>query len=239
MGILTSDEDNHVESIVYFLTEALRAAVESGDSVQQGLCEAPQIAPNMSCAEITERLALYRKHMRAVWSYEVLLVAKLMRARDLAKELRAIETELRPELDTFRLATVSCADLQELLMPSAQNVFNGADQLGRFLAESGRTQFDGAKTDPLSGYRVAGHTDIRLLLSACEDLHFGLAARYGFDPLPSRSGAVQPMEEPLVLDGAAEEAFLLTEFCEILPEAGSAVRADWTAACAGSPALPN
>ena len=242
MGTKITDEDVHVESIVFFLTEALRAAVESGDSVQQSLCEAPQLSANMNCGEIAERLALYRKHLRAVWSYEALMVAKIMRARELARELRALEVELRPELDTFRLATVSCADLQELLLPSAQNVFNGVDQVRRLSPEMGAF-FDGAtKTDPLAGYRIAGHTDIRLLLSACEALHYSLAARYGFETLPARTHSSEFMEEPLLLDDMVvedEEAFLLTDFCEILPDAANSAGSDWRANVAGNSALPN
>ncbi len=242
MGIMTTDEDGHVESIVYFLAESLRAAIESGDSVQQSLLEAPQLSPNMTCNEIADRLAIYRKHLRAIWSYEVLMVAKIMRARELAKELRALEPEIRPELETFRLATVSCSDLKDLLMPSAQNTFNGIDQ-GRRLSDEFGASFDGAKADPLAGYRIAGHTDIRLLLRACEDLHFALAARYAFEPLRANSyPAVQPMaQQPSILGNGEEEeeAFLLTDFCEILPDTGPAAATDWRLPQAGSPARPN
>lgn len=217
MSLIPCDDDGHVESIVYFLTEALRAAVESGDSVQQSLCEAPKLAPGMNCGEIAERLAVYRKHLRAIWSYEVLLVAKIMRARELAKELRVMEPELRPELDTFRLATVSCADLKELLMPSAQTAFNGADQPRSVFDSFNTALFEGARGDAFSGYRVAGHTDIRLLLRACEMLHFSLAARYGDD---QDALHFQSSAEPAALGQADEEAFLLTDFCEIAPEPG-------------------
>jgi hypothetical protein len=242
MGILTSDEEGHVESIVYFLTEALRAAVENGDSVHQSLCEAPQLSPNMSCDEITDRLAAYRRHSRAIWSYEALMVAKIMRARELAKELRGIEAELRPELDIFRLATVSCADLQEILLPSAQNIFNGVDQ--RSFNDRGTSMFDGARADPLSAYRIAGHTDITLLLGACEALHFALAARYGMEALPMRfTTGERMMEEPLLLDEAIDEiddeAFLLTDFCEVLPDAPAPAGVEWRGAYMGSGLLPN
>jgi hypothetical protein len=221
MGYFTSDEEGHVESIVYFLTEALRAAVENGDSVHQSLCEAPQLSPNMNCGEIADRLAAYRRHSRAIWSYEALMVAKIMRARELAKELRALDAELRPELDIFRLATVSSSDLQDLMLPNAQNLFHGVDQYG-FGDDRGASLFDGVKADPLAGYRIAGHTDMSLLLGACEALHYALAARYGLEPMPTRfatGGAI--MEEPLLLEETideTDEAFLLTDFCEILPE---------------------
>jgi hypothetical protein len=240
MGIMTGDDDGHIESVVYFLAEALRAAIESGDSVQQSLLEAPQLSPNMTCGEIADRLAIHRRHLRAIWSYEVLMVAKIMRARELAKELRALEAELKPELDTFRLATVSCTDLKDLLMPNAQSSFNGIDQSRRFSDEFGAS-FDGAKADPLAGYRIAGHTEIRLLLRACEDLHFALAARYAFEPLRAHTYHQQQADEPMMLDEAAEdeEAFLLTDFCEILPEPAPAASTEWRPLYTGAPIRPN
>jgi hypothetical protein len=238
MSITTTDDD-HVESIVYFLAESLRAAIESGDSVQQSLLEAPQLSPNMTCGEIADRLAVYRKHLRAIWSYEVLMVAKIMRARELAKELRALEPEIKPELDTFRLSTVSCADLKDRLLPSAQNIFNGIDQ-GRQTSDEFGDLFDGAKADPLAGYRIAGHTDLYMLLRACEDLHFALAARYAFEPLRTHAYAAQPMAEQAALNdaGNGEEAFLLTDFCEILPDTAPAAT-DWRFPFATVPARPN
>jgi hypothetical protein len=244
MGILTFDEEGHIESIVYFLTEALRAAVESGDSVQQSLCEAPQLSSNMNCGEIADRLAIYRRHLRAIWSYEVLLVAKIMRARELVKELRPLEPELKPEIDTFRLATVTAADLQDLLLPSAQKAFNGVDCTGYFLDDHGPGHFDGTRADPLASYRIAGHTEMRLLLSACEAMHFALAARYAMEPLPSRTHAPEIADAPAALPDAlmaetSEEAFLLTDFCEIMPESGPPVGVEWRGTYAGSPALPN
>lgn len=243
MGIITSDEDGHVESIVYFLTEALRAAVESGDSVHQSLCEAPQLSCNMSCDEITDRLAAYRKHSRAIWSYEALMVAKLMRARELARELRGLEAELRPELDIFRLATVTCADLQDLLLPSAQNIFNGMDRR-RFGEDRTASLFDGIQADPLAGYRIAGHTDMNLLLGACEALHFALAARYALEPMPTRFLTGERIaEEPLLLDDvivdASEDAFFLTDLCDLVPESAKPAGSEWRGVYPGGSALPH
>jgi hypothetical protein len=217
--------------------------VESGDSVQQSLCEAPQLSPNMNCGEIADRLAVYRRHLRAIWSYEVLLVAKIMRARELVKELRTLEPELKPEIDTFRLATVSAVDLQNLLLPSAQKAFNGVDCTGYFLDEHGPGHFDGTRADPLASYRIAGHTEMRLLLSACEAMHFALAARYALEPMPSRTHAPEIAEQPALPDTlmteTGEETFLLTDFCEIMPESAPPVSTEWRGAYAGSPALPN
>ena len=233
MGILSTEDEDHVESVVYFLSEALRAAIEAGDDLQQTACETPQLGVGMTCAEMADQLAAFRERINALWGEEVLMVAKIMRARALVKELRVLEPELRPEIDTFRLATVSVQDLQEMLLPDTQYFFNGATQPKRFLEQRGHGAADSSgRSDPIAGYKIAGHTDVRLLVNACEVLHFGLAARYGFESLPSRSGS----EEPLLLDQEAEGPLLLTDFGDILGEGGLP---QWTAPGAGEPARVN
>ncbi|MEJ2125051.1 MAG: hypothetical protein P8Y47_09665 [Alphaproteobacteria bacterium] len=202
MGIL-SDEDggDYLESVVYFLSDALRATIEIGDALQQAASDVPQVTTGMNCTEIADMLAAFRKRTDDLWGQEVLMVSKIMRARELVVELREMEPELRPEIDTFRLATVSIPDLQSALLPNAQKHFNGGRQPKRFLEELGRRLpgHDGG-SDPVIGYKIAGHTDVRMLLVACETLHYGLAARYGFDSIPVRE-----------FDEAAEQARLERE----------------------------
>lgn len=240
MGLLSTVDEGHLESIVYFLSEALRAAIEAGDSLQQSGCDVPHLDQGMDCAEIADRLASFRQYIQDLWSREVLLIAKILRARELAKELRVHEPELRPEIDTFRLATVNSADMQETLLPDAQNLFNGAVQPKRFLEARGYSAIDDAGGEhSLLGYRIAGQVDVRLLLDACEALHFGLAARYGFDSLPMRAIRARDDEEPMLLDEVAEVPFLLTDFGEIVTETPSVVTLDWRAPFPRQPALSN
>lgn len=227
MGLLSTTDEGHLESIVFFLSESLRAAIEAGDSLQQSGCDVPHLDHAMDCGEITDRLASFRQHIQGLWSQEVLLIAKILRARELAKELRVHEPELRPEIDTFRLATVNSADMQEMLLPDAQNLFNGAVQPKRFLETRGYSAIDDdGAADPLPGYRIAGQVDVRLLLDACEALHFGLAARYGFDAMPARAIRSRD-EEPMLLDDEADGPFLLTDFGEIVGEVPVAPALDW------------
>lgn len=238
MGLLSTVDEGHLESIVYFLSEALRAAIEAGDSLQQSGCDVPQIDSGMDCGEITERLASFRQYIQALWSREVLMIAKILRARDLARELRVHESELRPEIDTFRLATVSSADLQEMLLPDAQNLFNGAIQPKRFLDTRGYSAMSDTESGhQLLGYRIAGRVDVRLLLDACEALHFGLAARYGFEALPGRAALARADEEAL-LDHEAELPLLLTNLDEILGDAPVAMSLDWLVSVPRQPILP-
>ena len=239
MGLLSTVDEGHLESIVYFLSEALRAAIEAGDSLQQSGCDVPHLDHAMDCGEITDKLATFRQYIHGLWSREVLLIAKILRARELAKELRVHEPELRPEIDTFRLATVSSADMQETLLPDAQNLFNGAVQPKRFLETRGYSAVDEAGgADSLLGYRIAGRVDVRLLLDACEALHFGLAARYGFDSLPMRA-MLATDEEPMLLEDEAEGPFLLTDFGEIVAEAPAAMPFDWRGIFPRQPVLPH
>lgn len=231
MGILFTEDDDgaYVDSVVFFLGEALRTAIEVGDGLQQAACEVPQLKSGMNCNEMAESLAAFRKRTQALWSQEVLMVAKIMRARELAKELRSLNHELRPEIETFRLATTSAPDLQDMLLPNAEYYFNGSAQPKRFLNQRGHgAAGTSGVTDPVAGYKISGVTDVRLLLTACETLHFGLAAHYGFDTLPSRSQIDAAAEEPLLLEmeeddalpmpAVADNAMLLTELGDMLAE---------------------
>ena len=146
---------------------------------------------------------------------------------------------MRPEIDTFRLATVNSTDMQETLLPDAQNLFNGAVQPKRFLEMRGYNTIDDGEP-ALLGYRIAGQVDVRLLLDACEALHFGLAARYGFDALPARAILARDEEEPMLLEDEAETPFLLTDFGEIVAEAPVTLpRLDWRGTFPRQPALPH
>lgn len=218
MGFLSNENENHLESIIYFLSEALRAAIEAGDSLQQSPCVMPQIRPGMDCSEIAGQLAAFRNHVRTLWSAEILLLTKILRARDLAKELRLQEPELKPEIDTFRLATVMAADLRDVLMPDVDKVFNGSENPKRFLEARGYGDVESSATkQPLPGYKIAGLLDVRLLIDACEHLHFGLATRYGFGA--STSAAITAdLTASGDGEGRFEEPFLLTELGEILAD---------------------
>lgn len=220
MGFFSPDGEHHVESIVFFLSEALRGAVEAGDRLQHSVCSLPQFAPGMECSAMLDRLAGFRDQTSQLWSLEVLMLTKILRAGELAKELRPFEPEMRPEIDTFRLATVMAADLRDMLMPDAERSFNGSVQPKRFLETRGYVEGEGAglaRSQVSGGYQIAGQVDVRLLMDACEALHFSLAGRFGV-------GA-----EPLVLDDAIdspvaiaahgeEEPFLLSDLAEIVSD---------------------
>ncbi|MBX2806071.1 MAG: hypothetical protein KTR19_08870 [Hyphomicrobiales bacterium] len=180
METLFPESDSHLESIVYFLSESLIGAVHTGDLLQHSVCESPHIEPGMKCTEIAGQLAGFRKTMQDLWERELLMVTKVLRANELAKELRNYEYELKPEIDTFRLTAVMATDLRDRLLPKADTIFNGRTEPKRFLESRGHLLENGRiRDEPLRGYKIAGETDVRLLLDACEALHYSLAERYG------------------------------------------------------------
>lgn len=209
MGTLSTEAQDHTESVVYFLCEALRSAIEVGINLEQGAHDTPQIAPGMDCAEIADKLAAFRQHMHELWSCEVLMVAKILRARDLAIELKSCEPELKSELDVFRLATASCNMLRDLLRPKAQNMFDGACHPRQFLQNRCVANFNEDEHHG-SSYRIAGHTEIEQLLDACEALQYGLAAHYGYEAPPMRT-----RQNMMMVDNEAD-VLLLTDFGEML-----------------------
>lgn len=220
MGFFSSEGEEHLESILYFLSESLRGAIETGDRLQQSVCNAPQFTPGMDASEIAERLASFRHQTGELWGLEALMLTKILRAGELARELRTYEPELKPEIDTFRLATIIAGDLRDLLMPDAESVFNGAVQPKRFLEARGHADFDGAATsDPISGYKIGGEVDVRLLMDACEALHFCLARRYGIETAPLML-SVEADKRDLALtgEGSPDEPYLLSDWGEIVTD---------------------
>jgi hypothetical protein len=218
MGFFSPDGEYHVESIVFFLSDALRGAVEAGDSLQHSVCSLPQFAPGMECSAMLDRLAGFRDQTSQLWSLELMMLTKILRAGELAKELRPIEPQLRPEIDTFRLATVMATDLRDMLMPDAERSFNGAvQQPKRFLETRGYVEGDGAARSEVSGgYQIAGQVDVRLLMDACEALHFSLAGRYGVGTEPLTLTDI--VDEPAAIAASEEEPFLLSDLAEIVTE---------------------
>jgi hypothetical protein len=222
MGILSSSEINHVESIVFFLSEALSAAVEAGDLLQHSPYEMPRVEAGMDCAEIIGKLAGFRRHMDELWNRELMMLTKILRARELAKELRHHVSELKPEIDTFRLATVMATDLRDALMPAKDTAFNGSVQPKDFLEARGYSNIDnGLKAEPLLNYKISGQIDVRLLIDACEALHFSLARNYGVKT-PALSPQEDSEQQVFILaeeaGQAEEEPFLLSDWAEIIPE---------------------
>jgi hypothetical protein len=223
MGFFSPEGESHVESIVFFLSEALRSAIEAGDRLQHSVCSTPQIAHGMDTAEMLDRLAGFREQTKQLWGMEMLMLTKILRAGELAKELRPHTIELRPEIDTFRLATVMATDLRNMLMPDADTVFNGAVQPKRFLEARGYASREGAMSrDELSGYQIGGQVDVRLLMDACEALHFTLAGRYGVEAMPLVLDMVVEDKATAIADDSGDDLLLLSDLAEILPEIPSA-----------------
>jgi hypothetical protein len=124
-------------------------------------------------------------------------------------------------------------------MPDAETEFNGAVQPRRFLEARGYGDFDGAGTsDPLSGYKIGGEVDVRLLMDACEALHFCLARRYGIETAPlTLTVEADDRDRALAADGSAEEPFLLSEWGEIVSDDLPAPQKSWRPAGSANQAV--
>lgn len=219
MGTLFPETESHLESIVYFLSESLAAAIEAGDQLQHSICDRPHIEPGMDCSEIAGQLARFRHCMQELWEREMFMLTKILRANDLARELRSYEHELKPEIDTFRLTSIMANNLRNMLMPDAETVFNGSIEPKRFLESRGHVFKEGRRrNEALHGYKVAGEVDVRLLLDACETLHYSLAARYGFDRSLMEHTGVNIPSAPELMNSGDQETLLLSDFGEILSD---------------------
>jgi len=236
MGFYSPEGESHLDSIVFFLSEALRAAIEAGDTLQQTVCEVPQFVPGSESTEMMDELASFRRQIGDLRGLEMLLLTKILRAGELARELRLLDAALKPELDTFRLATIMAADLRDRLLPNADTAFHGAAEPRHFLEERGWMEHAETNAKGMaSGYRIAGEVDVRLLLDACETLHFSLAGRYGIEAQPLLLElADEADEQDTLTDRGEDEPFLLSDFGEIVSDQSQINRRAWQRAPAGN-----
>lgn len=229
MGTLFPETESHIESIVYFLSESLAAAVHAGDRLQHSICERPNIEPGMSCAQIAGQLADFRRCMEELWEYELILLTKILRANELAKELRVYVPELKPEIDTFRLTSVMASDLRGDLLPNAETSFNGSVEPKRFLESRGHVfNENGHRKDILSGYKIAGQVDVRLLLDACEALHYSLSSRYGLERKDTDDAVIRKPAQASLDNREEQETLLLSDFGEIVSDPLATQLKEWS-----------
>lgn len=215
--------DEQLHSILFFLSDSLRSALEGGEFLNTSDCEPPDITPEINADEIASRLASFRGKLNGFKAHEAIVVTKVARARDWSLKLRKLQPTLKTEIDGFRHATACCEDLQNSLRPSVQQVFHGGYQPRRFLQRRVRRR----RTSPVmqanpalaaeKSFFLAGKVDSQELLQACEDFLVFLQARYkllGLDLAEIAPAAETVAEnEPPVLDDC-----LALKIDDIVPE---------------------
>lgn len=161
-------QQNDIYTVVYFLKDALRSALEDAFFFQKTALPRADVK-GADHAEIAARLSRFRDDCRTFQEREALMLAKLSRARIWAAELRKIVPDVQHDIDQFLDATGACEELRADFIRDAQRMFNGGGLLSRFLAR--RKPEENAHQSRCAqggGYRVGGRTELFELRAACE-----------------------------------------------------------------------
>lgn len=241
MWMMRRKSAEELDSILYFLSNALTSVIDDNSYLAHHGATMPQIGAGLATAEIASRLAMFREQVVDVSEREFMVVTKLARARHWAQELRRHEPHLRADIDAFLAATASCERMVRNRTPDAQSVFDGQAQPKRFLANrvpEGRLAAEAAlslmerleaaergevpeETGPR--YLIGGEMSVEALNDACERLLARLLVHYGWET--EQAAVAEEHEDAALLDDATE-----ADREELNAGAGEAPDAEATAA---------
>ena len=199
MWMIRRKNAEELDSIVYFLSSALNAAIDDSTYLAHHRSMTPQIGAGLATSEIASRLAMFREQVCDVSQREFMLVTKLARARHWAQQLRRHEPHMRADIDAFLSVTAPCEGMVRNRATDAQSVFDGHAQPKRFLADrmpAGRVAAEAALSqmerleaaergelpdDDGPRYLIDGEISVEALNEACERLLTRMSVHYGWE----------------------------------------------------------
>lgn len=200
MWMMRRKSAEELDSILYFLSNALTSVIEDNSYLAQHSAMAPKIGAGLATAEIASRLAMFREQVCDVSRREYMVVTKLARARHWARELRRHEPHLRADIDAFLSLTARCEAMARDCAPDPESLFDGEGHPKRFLAgrvPGGRSAAEAAlslmdrlraaeRGEPLANdqvprYLIGGELSVEALDEVCEGLLARLSEHYGWD----------------------------------------------------------
>jgi hypothetical protein len=169
---LNPPQSHDVYTVVYLLKDALRSALNDAWFFERTAFPKADVK-GAGHAEIAARLGRFRVSCKTFQEREALMLAKLLRARTWANELRKLVPELQGDIDQFLEATEACEHMQAEFLRDAQRIFHGGGSLSRFLTRR-KPEWDESPDGnrdiaPAKGlYLVGGQKALYELRAACE-----------------------------------------------------------------------
>jgi hypothetical protein len=166
------------DPVANLLVATLRSVLYEAEILQDLQCEQPVIEPGSENHEIIEQLTQFRLQVKEVERREAMIITGVARARTWAQTLRQMAPGLRPEIDTFRLATSQCSVLQEAWLPNLYDIFNGGKRPQNYLDQRYRKIKWADGSDGGADYEVCGKVSVSEIVFACEALLTRLEPQY-------------------------------------------------------------
>jgi hypothetical protein len=163
-------QNHDIYTVVYLLRDALKSALNDAWFFERTSIPKVEVR-GAGHAEIAARLGRFRDGCMSFKEREALMLAKILRARAWAGELRKLVPEVQADIDQFLEATEPCEEISASYVKDAQSMFHGGGSLIRFLAAR-KPHLDEPQGDdePSAGspYLVGGRKALYELRAPCE-----------------------------------------------------------------------
>ncbi len=182
--------DEQLQSLVYFLSDHLFAAIEAGEKIRCADLKRPNAETDLTSTEILVELDALRQFITDLSDWEEEMVTKVNQARQWSSYLREHDTFFKPITDLFAGATQPLTDIQAQINDHHDRHFEGGDHPDWFITSRSincEKSDDGQilSLNTASGYLLGGRVDLTGLIELAETYLETLEARYPQLWLPS------------------------------------------------------
>src|SRR5579883_921742 len=166
----TSSQNHDVYTVVYLLNDAVKSALSDAFYLERTALPKAEMK-GAGHAEIAARLGRFRDSCNNFREREAMMLAKLLRARKWALELKRLAPEFQEEIDQFLDTTEPCEEVKSEFLKDAQRMFHGGGLPSRFIAQRKpeSLSLSEAKSESRKDvYMVWGGVALYELRAACE-----------------------------------------------------------------------
>lgn len=175
--------DEQLQSLVYFLTDHLFAAMEAGEKISAASYTQNNLDRDLSSAEIMQELEDQRLFINDLSTWEEDLVTKINQARQWSRYLKDHDSSFKPLIDLFNSATHPLTDVAAQIRDHHDRHFEGGDHPDWFITSRAITQKQSADGRLLAlttrdNYLIGGHLRLGQLLDLAETFLETLESRF-------------------------------------------------------------
>lgn len=188
--------DEQLQSLVYFLTDHLFAAIEAGERIRSASFKQAKTEGELSGEDIMQELEQLRNFIANLSDWEEEMVSKLIQARQWSRHLREHDAYFKPIIDLFNGATHPLTDVAAQISDHHDRHFEGGDHPDWFinsrdLVQEQSDQFQILSLSSGENYLVGGHVRLSHLIELADTYLSTLETRFPHLWIPAEEVAIE------------------------------------------------
>lgn len=192
--------DEQLQSLVYFLSDHLFAALEAGEHIRNAKFIQPQADHDLSSHEILKELESLRQFITNLSDWEEEMVTKINQARQWSRYLRDHDSFFKPLVDLFTSSTHQLTDVEAQINDHHDRHFEGGDHPDWFI----KTRDIICKKSPegqilsltnTDAYLIGGHLQLGQIMELAETYLETLETRFPHLWLPAEEVLIEAEQE--------------------------------------------